>query len=287
MLEGAKSIGAGAATIASAGAAVGIGNVLSSLIHSVARNPSFFFELEVGIYFFLLRNKAFFWLLRFITSLLFFLFVFLRIVYPVLGVLETLLSSVSPFFFSSGCPVLATGSDLALLEGYLSLPRQDAGWVEFVRDRLATSPPEELNARIHSFLNIELCGKTKENIYGIFRSIYYTQGDLAPVPPTVIDSSVKYLLLTKNMEFDLPALDSLLASLVYGRELSPVFQEVVEANTSFYNHAWQDQLRQAAQAEQRNAAYLEFLRLEDRLREMIEENHSLFERIEGLQKPPR
>ncbi|KAL5057245.1 hypothetical protein RYX36_028849 [Vicia faba] len=40
MLEGAKSIGAGAATIASAGAAVGIGNVFSSLIHYVARNPS-------------------------------------------------------------------------------------------------------------------------------------------------------------------------------------------------------------------------------------------------------
>nr|YP_010437968.1 ATP synthase F0 subunit 9 [Geum urbanum]UTB64301.1 ATP synthase F0 subunit 9 [Geum urbanum] len=40
MLEGAKSIGAGAATIALAGAAIGIGNVFSSLIHSVARNPS-------------------------------------------------------------------------------------------------------------------------------------------------------------------------------------------------------------------------------------------------------
>ncbi|XP_048129113.1 ATP synthase subunit 9, mitochondrial [Rhodamnia argentea] len=40
MLESAKLIGAGAATIASAGAAVGIGNVFSSLIHSVARNPS-------------------------------------------------------------------------------------------------------------------------------------------------------------------------------------------------------------------------------------------------------
>ena len=40
MLEGAKLIGAGAATIASAGAAVGIGNVFSSLIHGVARNPS-------------------------------------------------------------------------------------------------------------------------------------------------------------------------------------------------------------------------------------------------------
>ena len=40
MLEGAKLIGAGAATIALAGAAVGIGNVFSSLINAVARNPS-------------------------------------------------------------------------------------------------------------------------------------------------------------------------------------------------------------------------------------------------------
>ncbi|GJU47489.1 NADH dehydrogenase subunit 5 [Tanacetum coccineum] len=40
MLEGAKLIGARATTIASAGAAIGIGNVLSSSIHSVARNPS-------------------------------------------------------------------------------------------------------------------------------------------------------------------------------------------------------------------------------------------------------
>ena len=50
MLEGAKSIGAGAATIASAGAAVGIGNVLSSSIHSVARNP---FPVEYTSMFFL------------------------------------------------------------------------------------------------------------------------------------------------------------------------------------------------------------------------------------------
>lgn len=40
MLEGMKLIGAGAATIALAGAAIGIGNVFSSLIQSVARNPS-------------------------------------------------------------------------------------------------------------------------------------------------------------------------------------------------------------------------------------------------------
>ncbi|KAH7663691.1 F-type H+-transporting ATPase subunit c protein [Dioscorea alata] len=40
MLEGAKSIRAGAATIALAGAAISIGNVFSSLIHYVAKNPS-------------------------------------------------------------------------------------------------------------------------------------------------------------------------------------------------------------------------------------------------------
>lgn len=40
IMLGAKLIGAGAATIALAGAAIGIGNVFSSLINSVARNPS-------------------------------------------------------------------------------------------------------------------------------------------------------------------------------------------------------------------------------------------------------
>ena len=40
MVEGFKLIGAGAATIALAGAAIGIGNVFSSLIDSVSRNPS-------------------------------------------------------------------------------------------------------------------------------------------------------------------------------------------------------------------------------------------------------
>ncbi|KAK6646372.1 hypothetical protein SEVIR_J003603v4 [Setaria viridis] len=50
MLEGAKSIGAGAATIALAGAAVGIGNVLSSSIHSVARNHPSFLEIILTIF---------------------------------------------------------------------------------------------------------------------------------------------------------------------------------------------------------------------------------------------
>ena len=62
MLEGAKSMGAGAATIASAGAAVGIGNVFSSLIHSVARNPSLAKQLFgyaiLGLAWFPLVNKA-------------------------------------------------------------------------------------------------------------------------------------------------------------------------------------------------------------------------------------
>lgn len=40
MLDGAKLIGAGCATIALAGAGAGIGIVFGSLINSVARNPS-------------------------------------------------------------------------------------------------------------------------------------------------------------------------------------------------------------------------------------------------------
>ncbi len=40
MAEGAKLIGAGIATLALAGAGVGIGNVFGALIGAVARNPS-------------------------------------------------------------------------------------------------------------------------------------------------------------------------------------------------------------------------------------------------------
>ena len=40
MAEGAKLIGAGFATIALAGAGVGIGNIFGSFISAVARNPS-------------------------------------------------------------------------------------------------------------------------------------------------------------------------------------------------------------------------------------------------------
>jgi len=40
MLEGAKSMGAEATTIASGGAVVGIGNLFNSLIHSMAQNSS-------------------------------------------------------------------------------------------------------------------------------------------------------------------------------------------------------------------------------------------------------
>lgn len=40
MLEGAKLVAAGVATIALAGSAVGIGSIFASLIDAVARNPS-------------------------------------------------------------------------------------------------------------------------------------------------------------------------------------------------------------------------------------------------------
>lgn len=40
MDSGAKTMGAGAATIALAGAAVGIGNVFGSLLQAVGRNPA-------------------------------------------------------------------------------------------------------------------------------------------------------------------------------------------------------------------------------------------------------
>ena len=45
LLQSAKCIGAGLATVGLAGAGIGIGNVLGSLLISIARNPSLRDEL--------------------------------------------------------------------------------------------------------------------------------------------------------------------------------------------------------------------------------------------------
>jgi F-type H+-transporting ATPase subunit c len=135
MLEGAKLIGAGAATIALAGAAVGIGNVFSSLIHSVARNPSLakqlfgyailgfannqkflvikrnlFFDLELLLVISTFKGRVFlidsFWSIVFLKksqkrNFSFFLF-FLLLAGAGFLWMDELLSAVAPYLSSSG-----------------------------------------------------------------------------------------------------------------------------------------------------------------------------------------
>jgi len=86
MLEGAKLIGAGAATIALAGAAIGIGNVFSSLIHSVARQKN---------------NLA----MRFYCQLVTFFYLhFAEILFSIIGILaatKAVLFIIDSLFFST------------------------------------------------------------------------------------------------------------------------------------------------------------------------------------------
>ena len=62
MLDGAKLIGAGLATIALAGAAIGVGLIFAALIQGTSRNPSIkneLFNYSFKIFEFYIFNKTF------------------------------------------------------------------------------------------------------------------------------------------------------------------------------------------------------------------------------------
>lgn len=62
-------------------------------------------------------------------------------------------------------------AELWLLDWYLSQPDQDP--VQFVREGLETSPPQEFEKRFRSFINIELCSSTREQIISLYNIICY------------------------------------------------------------------------------------------------------------------
>ncbi|KAK6646421.1 hypothetical protein SEVIR_J004601v4 [Setaria viridis] len=222
MLEGAKSIGAGAATIALAGAAVGIGNVLSSSIHSVARNhPSFleiiltifpsviplFIATSVILFSFVIKkakfqcvsSSLFFVLLKFIPFLQIFIFafiVFFRLILPVGQVLAHLTCCSS--FLISLPPEIQNPQALAHLEGlnfYLSLYEQDPEWVAFIQQELNHNTPlEDIPGRLRLFLMEERTSSLRLDLIQEFISQYARNEAVLPVEPYLLEGALRSYL---------------------------------------------------------------------------------------------
>ena len=207
MLEGAKSIGAGAATIALAGAAVGIGNVLSSSIHSVARNPSLAkqsFGRNGQIKNFISNSSSFFYflickypsLLLFIKVTIFVVIIYFRFLLPLVGLVSHL--DLGLLSIISLPPEVQSPQALAHLEGlnfYLSLYDQDPEWVAFIQQELNhNTPPEDIPGRLHLFLIEEKISCLRRDLIQDFISMYNRSEAVLPLEPYILEEAVRSYL---------------------------------------------------------------------------------------------
>lgn len=85
-------------------------------------------------------------------------------------------------------PTYVLPSECQLLDRYFNLPGQDPEWIQFVRERLETSPPAEFETRFRSFMNIELCSSTRDMILDLYKVIFYGREDpLVFIPSNDLD----------------------------------------------------------------------------------------------------
>jgi len=127
------------------------------------------FFLPLNLKLFLLSNKWAFSTDRFLLKVYFYFFIFARALIQNITILLA-----HPLF---GFGILP--SEISLLESYLNQPHQDPEWVEFVRQGLQTPSlsPRAYEVMMRDFLNTELCFSTREQIFSMYKLIFYGRED--------------------------------------------------------------------------------------------------------------
>ncbi|PUZ39211.1 hypothetical protein GQ55_9G268100 [Panicum hallii var. hallii] len=198
MLEGAKSIGAGAATIALAGAAVGIG-IIRTIFPSVI---PFLFAYN-----------------------------------PPLGLLFSHLACSSAFFLITLPPEIQNPQALAHLEGlnfYLSLYELDPEWVAFIQQELNHNTPlEDIPGRLRLFLMEERTSSLKLDLIQEFLSQYARNEAVLPVEPYLLEQALRsYLDFIRGTD-NFSILQAAYQDLRENEGGSVFFSEVVSHNRDF------------------------------------------------------
>jgi len=265
MLEGAKSIGAGAATIALAGAAVGIGNgmptknqlisfanecngvayclyflflisffFLSYFFPMTTRNgqiKNFISNSSSFFYFFIFKYPS---LLLFIKVTILVVLVFYRFLLP-LVLLVSHLDLGSSFFLITLPPEVQNPQALAHLEGlnfYLSFYDQDPEWVAFIQQELNHNTPlEDIPGRLRLFLMEEKISCLRRDLFQDFIFQYNNSSGVLPLEPYILEEAVRSYL-DKGMD-NLSILRAAYQDLRENGEGSIFFLEVVSHNQDY------------------------------------------------------
>src|SRR5579883_2824036 len=235
MLEGAKSIGAGAATIALAGAAVGI-----AIIHIIATRSSLFSFVIKKTKFQSFSSSLYFYFIKYPNFIFFFkisIFVFLvfyRLILPLLGLFSHL-ASYSDLFLITLPPEVQSPQALAHLEGlnfYLSFYDQDPEWVAFIQQELNHNTPlKDIPGRLRLFLIEEKISCLRRDLIQDFISQYNTSEAVLPLEPYILEEAVRSYL-DKGTD-NLSILRAAYQDLRENGEGSIFFLEVVSHNQDY------------------------------------------------------
>jgi hypothetical protein len=219
MLEGAKSMGAGAATISMIISILGIRVILLN-----RRNiPIMSMPIESM---FLAGNS------NYQKRILYLKLILIGVMLARTGFL--LIENIHNIILLSPCGILP--SEMSLLEFYLSHPHQDPEWVEYVREVIRTTSihSKTYEVMIRDFLNTELCFATRDQISSLFQLLFYGREDPKFwIDPIDLDCILRVHL--EPLEFNHNALCQVLESLCKEGQESPFYSSVKTSQSSHFS----------------------------------------------------
>lgn len=217
------------------------------------------FDLEMGLYLIYIKKR---WIFFFFYLLFLTYFILFRVLLPFLALYKGL--PLYPCFVITlpGATEPPIVERLSFLNHLLSLREQDPEWVNWMQRELHEMTPDaELSQRINSFISLEECSLTRDAVIENFQHIYYSSGAYPPVKPYILDSCVRLILERRHIDFDGPALEGALHSMMMEQGNSPFFREVLEGNASLIQTVWEETQRREAEG---TRLYLEVRELEQR-----------------------
>ena len=234
MLEGAKSIGAGASTIALAGIISFL--FLSYFFPMTTRNgqiKNFISNVSSFFYFLQLKYPYF---IFFLKISIFVLLVFFRIILP-LGQVLAHLTCCSSFLITLP-PEIQNPQDLDHLAGlnfYLSLYEQDPEWVAFIQHELNNNTPlVDIPGRLRLFLMEERTSSLRLDLIQEFISQYARNEAVLPVvEPYHLEQAVRSYLDYVRGTDNFSILQAAYQDLRENEEGSIFFLEVVSHNQDY------------------------------------------------------
>lgn len=159
-------------------------------------------------------------------------------------------------------------AEVDLLESYLNRANQDP--VQYVRTTLQNTPPPYFDRAFRSFLEIEMCSLTKEQIVQLYKIIFYGREAhffflRDSQLEAILNSALEYC------EFNYTTLSNIFSSFFLQQHSSYFYRSVFLTEQHHFLGFYQLHLQETMEQQQRDQQFLEMLELERKSKFLLKE----------------